>query len=172
MFGRVFYAQIVSQKQFVLFLVGGYCVGNDSGSLLLFLLVMNFWLVKQEPEAYSFDDFVKDGKTDWTGVRNYQARNNLRAMKMDDKVLFYHSVSEKSVVGIAEVSREEFTDPTDEKWIAVEIKPLEKFAKPVTLEQIKNEKSLENLALIKQSRLSVMPLTKKEFEMILEMSGE
>ena len=87
---------------------------------------MNYWLVKQEPEAYSFDDLIKDRKTDWTGVRNYQARNNLREMKTGDKVLFYHSVSEKSVVGLAEVSREEFTDPSDEKWIAVEIKPLEK----------------------------------------------
>lgn len=127
-------------------------------------------MVKQEPESYSFDDFLRDGKTDWTGVRNYQARNNLRAMRTGDKVLFYHSVSEKSVVGLAEVSREEFPDPTDDKWIAVEIKPLEKFAKPVNLEQIKAEKSLENIALIKQSRLSVMPLTKKEFETILKMT--
>lgn len=131
---------------------------------------MNFWLVKQEPEAYSFDDLIKDGKTDWTGVRNFQARNNLRAMKKGDKVLFYHSVSEKAVVGIAQVSREEFTDPTDEKWIAVEIAPLEKFAKAVSLEQIKNEKTLENIALIKQSRLSVMPLTKKEFDTILKLT--
>lgn len=131
-----------------------------------------YWLVKQEPEAYSFDDLVKDGKTDWTGVRNYQARNNLRDMKTGDKVLFYHSVQEKSVVGLAEVSRQEFPDPLDEKWIAVEIKPVEKLAKPVTLEQIKAEKSLENIALIKQSRLSVMPLTKKEFETILKISGE
>lgn len=131
---------------------------------------MNFWLVKQEPEAYSFDDLIKDGKTDWTGVRNFQARNNLRAMKEGDKVLFYHSVSEKSVVGLAEVSREEFTDPTDEKWIAVEIAPLEKFAKTLSLEQIKAEKTLENIALIKQSRLSVMPLTKKEFDTILKLT--
>ena len=90
---------------------------------------MNFWLVKQEPETYSFDDLLKDGKTIWDGVRNYQARNNLREMKLGDKVLFYHSVSEKAVVGAAEVSREHFPDATDEKWIAVEIKPLEKFAK-------------------------------------------
>jgi predicted RNA-binding protein with PUA-like domain len=130
---------------------------------------MNYWLVKQEPEAYSFDDLIKDGKTDWSGVRNYQARNNLRAMKTGDKVLFYHSVSEKSVVGLAEVSRTEFPDPLDEKWIAVEIKPIEKLAKPVSLEQIKAEKSLENVALIKHSRLSVMPLAKKEFETILKM---
>ena len=133
---------------------------------------MNYWLVKQEPEAYSFDDLIKDGKTDWTGVRNYQARNNLRAMKTGDKVLFYHSVSEKAVVGLAEVSRTEFPDPLDEKWIAVEIKPVEKLAKPISLEQIKAEKSLENVALIKHSRLSVMPLAKKEFETILKINGE
>ncbi len=132
---------------------------------------MNYWLVKQEPEKYSFDDLLKEGKTDWTGVRNFQARNNLRSMNTGDKVLFYHSVSEKSVVGITEVSRAAFPDPTDEKWIAVGIKPLEKFAKIVTLEQIKSEKSLENIALIKQSRLSVLPLTKAEFETILEMSN-
>ena len=125
-------------------------------------------MIKQEPEAYSFDDLIRDGKTDWTGVRNYQARNNLRAMRAGDKILFYHSVSEKAVVGIAEVSREEFPDPTDEKWIAVELKPLEKFAKPVSLEQIKAEKSLENIGLIKQSRLSVMPLTDSEFETIVK----
>jgi len=133
---------------------------------------MNYWLVKQEPEAYSFDDLLRDGKTDWTGVRNFQARNNLRAMQTGDKVLFYHSVSEKAIVGLAEVSREEFTDPTDEKWIAVEIKPIEKFSKPVSLEQIKAEKSLENIALIKQSRLSVMPLTTEEFETIMKISGQ
>ena len=132
---------------------------------------MNFWLVKQEPEAYSFDDLISDGKTDWTGVRNYQARNNLRAMKLGDKVLFYHSVSEKSVVGLAEVSREEFTDPTDEKWIAVEIKPVERFVKIVTLDEIKAAKDLENIALIKQSRLSVMPLTKIEFEKIINLGN-
>ncbi|HEY0458885.1 MAG TPA: EVE domain-containing protein [Pyrinomonadaceae bacterium] len=130
---------------------------------------MNYWMVKQEPEAYSFDDLIADGKTDWTGVRNFQARNNLRAMRAGDKVLFYHSVSEKAVVGLAEISREEFTDPTDDKWIAVEIKPLEKFAEAVSLEQIKSEKSLAGIALIKQSRLSVLPLTAKEFETILKM---
>lgn len=131
---------------------------------------MKYWLVKQEPEKYSFDDLLKDKKTIWDGVRNYQARNNLRDMKTGDQVLFYHSVSEKSVVGIAEVEQENFPDPTDEKWLVVEIKASEKFANSVTLEQIKNEKTLENIALIKQSRLSVMPLTKKEFEKILELS--
>lgn len=131
---------------------------------------MNYWLVKQEPESYSFDDFKKDGATDWTGVRNFQARNNLRAMRVGDRVFYYHTGAEKSVVGIAEVSREEFPDPSDEKWIAVEIKPLEKLAKSVSLEQIKAEKSLENIALVKQSRLSVVPLTREEFETILNLT--
>jgi predicted RNA-binding protein with PUA-like domain len=131
---------------------------------------MNHWLVKQEPEAYSFDDLVKDGVTDWTGVRNFQARNNLQAMKKGDKVLFYHSVSEKSVVGIASVSKTAFPDPTDEKWFAVEIKAGKKLKKPVTLEQVKENLALANIALIKQSRLSVMPLTKDEYEEILSMS--
>ena len=130
---------------------------------------MNYWLVKQEPEKYSFDDLLRDGKTVWDGVRNYQARNNLQAMRLKDQVLFYHSVSEKAVVGLAEISRESFTDPTDEKWIAVEIAPIEKFAKAVTLDEIKALKELENIALIKQSRLSVMPLTKAEFETIVKM---
>ncbi len=133
---------------------------------------MNYWLVKQEPEAYSFDDLIRDGKTDWTGVRNFQARNNLQAMRAGDKVLFYHSVSEKAIVGIAEVSREVFPDPTDEKWIAVEIKPVEKLARGVSLTEIKSEKSLENIALIKQSRLSVMPLTPNEFETIMKISNQ
>lgn len=127
-------------------------------------------MVKQEPEKYSFDDFLSEGKTDWTGVRNYQARNNLREMKLGDRVLFYHSVSEKAVVGLAEVSRDNFPDPTDEKWIAVELEPVRKFEKPVTLDEIKAEKSLENIALIKQSRLSVLPLTREEFEKILRLS--
>jgi len=131
---------------------------------------MNYWLVKQEPEKYSFDDLLKEGKTDWTGVRNFQARNNLREMKLGDKVLFYHSVSEKAVVGVAEVSRENFPDSTDEKWIAVEIKPLEKFAKSVTLDEIKAHKDLQNIALVKQSRLSVMPLTQGEFETIINLA--
>jgi predicted RNA-binding protein with PUA-like domain len=129
-------------------------------------------MVKQEPEKYSFDDLTRDGKTDWTGVRNFQARNNLRAMKTGDKVLFYHSVTEKTIVGIAEVSCEAFHDATDEtgKWIAVEMKSLEKFAKSVTLDQIKSNEYLQNIALIKQSRLSVLPLTREEFELIIKLS--
>jgi predicted RNA-binding protein with PUA-like domain len=131
---------------------------------------MNYWMVKQEPEAYSFDDLVAEGKTDWTGVRNFQARNNLKAMKKGDKVFFYHSVSEKAVVGIAEVSKEAYPDPTDEKWIAVEIKPVKKVKKPVTLEAVKANAALANIALVRQSRLSVIPLTKDEYEEVLSMA--
>jgi predicted RNA-binding protein with PUA-like domain len=135
---------------------------------------MNYWMVKQEPGKYSFDDFLKDGETDWTGVRNFQARNNLRAMKKGDRVLFYHSVSEKAAVGIAEVSKEAFPDSTDAtgKWIAVEIKPVEKFPKAVSLEEIKAHPNLRNIALIRQSRLSVLPLTREEFEEILKLSRQ
>lgn len=131
---------------------------------------MNYWMVKQEPTAYSWDDFVKDGKTDWTGVRNFQARNNLKAMKKGDKVLFYHSVTGKEVVGIAKVSREGFPDPLDEKWVAVEIVPDKKLKKFVSLADIKANLALANIKLVRQSQLSVMPLEKDEFEEILSMS--
>ena len=135
---------------------------------------MNYWMVKQEPEKYSFDDFLNDGKTDWTGVRNFQARQYLRAMKTGDPVLFYHSVSDKAVVGSAEVSKESFSDSTDDtgKWIAVELKPVERFAKSVTLDEIKAHPDLQNIALIKQSRLSVMPLTREECEVILKLGDQ
>lgn len=131
---------------------------------------MNYWMVKQEPTAYSWDDFVDDGQTDWTGVRNYQARNFLRAMKEGDKVLFYHSVVGKEVVGVATVAREVFPDPTDDKWDAVEIKPEGKLAKPVPLADIKANAALANIYLVRQPRFSVMPLTKDEYEEILSMS--
>lgn len=131
---------------------------------------MSYWMVKQEPEAYSFDDFLKDGKTDWTGVRNFQARNNLKAMKKGDEVLFYHSVSEKMVVGLAKVSKEAFPDPTDTDWIAVELKPVEKFKRPLSLAEIKEDSILKETPLIKQSRLSVMPLSKKEFERFIKLT--
>ena len=129
-------------------------------------------MVKQEPEAYSFDRLLKDKTTDWTGIRNFQARNNLREMRVGDKVLFYHSVSEKAVVGLAEVSREAFADATDEegKWIAVEIRAVGKLEKPVSLDEIKRNLDLQNIALIKQSRLSVIPLSETEFETILNLS--
>lgn len=131
---------------------------------------MNYWMVKQEPDAYSWDDFVKDGATDWTGVRNFQARNNLKAMKKDDKVLFYHSNIGKEVVGIAEVSKEAFPDPTDEKWFATELKPVKPLKKAVTLAQMKANLALAELKLIRQSQLSVLPVTQDEYEEIISMS--
>ena len=131
---------------------------------------MSYWLVKQEPGSYSFDDLVQDGKTDWTGVRNFQARNNLRAMKTGDRVLFYHSGSEKAVVGEAKVSREEFPDPTDEKWVAVELAPVQKLKRPISLEQIKSQPDLANCGLLRQSRLSVVLLSEDEFMSILNLS--
>ncbi len=142
--------------------------------ILSILVNMNYWLVKQEPEIYSFDDLLADVKTDWTGVRNFQARNNLQAMKIGDKVLFYHSVSEKAIVGAAEVSREAFPDPTDkeQKWIAVEIKALEKFARPVSLEIIKAQPGLSQIAFIRQSRLSVSPVTETEFQTIIKLAED
>ncbi len=129
------------------------------------------WLVKQEPEAYSWNDFVRDGLTKWTGVRNFQARKNLRAMRKGDAVLFYHSVSEKAVVGIAQVTREAFPDPTAEEgdWSAVELKPVRVLKMPVTLEQIKAAPKLREIALLRNSRLSVQPLGKAEFDLICRM---
>ncbi len=131
----------------------------------------NYWMVKQEPETYSWSDFVRDGKTDWTGVRNYQARNNLREMKTGDSVLFYHSGKEKSVVGIAEVHKSAYSDPTadDEQWVAVDLKPVKPFDAPVPLAAIRYDKRLSGLPLIRQSQLSVMPLTKDEFDAIVTM---
>lgn len=133
---------------------------------------MNYWMVKQEPDSYSWDDFVKDGKTDWTGVRNYQARNNLRDMKLGDKVLFYHSNIGKEVVGIAKVTKTAFPDPTadDDKWVAVELSPVKPLKKPVGLGQMKANLALRELKLIRQSQLSVMPVTKDEFDEILSMA--
>lgn len=133
---------------------------------------MNYWLVKSEPFKYSWNDFVKDGSTYWDGVRNYQARNNLKAMKIKDRVLFYHSNEGLEVVGVAEVIKEYYQDPTtdDERWVVVDVKPINTLKNPVTLAQIKEEKSLEDIHLIKNSRLSVMPLRKKEFDRILAMS--
>ena len=128
-----------------------------------------YWMVKQEPETYSWDDFVKDGKTDWTGVRNYQARNNLREMKTGDRVLFYHSGKDKAVVGLAEVVKSAYPDPTadDEQWVAVDLKPVKPLKNPVQLAAIRYDERLADLPLIRQSQLSVMPLTKDEFDIIV-----
>lgn len=134
---------------------------------------MNYWLVKSEPGTYSWDDFVKLGRDHWDGVRNYQARNNMKLMKVGDEVFFYHSVNEKQVVGIAKVVKEFYQDPTtdDERWVVVELVPERKLNKPVTLGQIKGDTRLENIALVKNSRLSVMPISKEHFNIILEMSN-
>lgn len=133
---------------------------------------MQHWLMKTEPEAFSWQDLLKSKRTLWDGVRNYQARNNMKAMKIGDKVLIYHSVSEKCVVGIAIVSKEYFPDATtdDKRWVVVEIIPYKTLNKPVYLEQIKNNKELSEIKLIKQSRLSVMPLTQKEYNTIIKLS--
>ncbi len=131
------------------------------------------WMVKQEPERYSWDNFVSDGKTDWTGVRNYQARNNLREMKVGDLVLFYHSGKDKAVVGIAEVVKSAYPDPTanDSQWVAIDLKPVRALTRPVPLPAIRYDKRLSGLPLIKQSQLSVMPLTKDEFDILVALGG-
>ena len=133
---------------------------------------MNYWLVKQEPSAYSWDDFVKDGRTAWTGVRNFQARNNLKSMRLGDRVFFYHSVKDKSVIGEAEVVRESYPDPTAEEgdWISVDLKPLKALPRPVALEKIKAEKKLAGFVLLRNSRLSVMPVSAGEYQAIVDLS--
>jgi len=132
---------------------------------------MQFWLVKQEPSKYSWQQFVDEKETYWDGVRNYQARNNLQAMKKGDRVLFYHSVVGKEIKGIARVTRESYPDPTtdDPAWVVVDLKPVKPMKVPVTLEQIKSHAKLREMALVKQSRLSVIPLTPAEFKIILEL---
>ena len=133
---------------------------------------MNYWLVKSEPFKYSWDDFVKEGKSVWDGVRNYQARNNMKEMKKGDWVFFYHSNEGMEVVGLAEVKKEFFQDPTteDPRWVVVEIVPIKKLNKTVTLKMMKSDDRLSNLALIKQSRLSVTPVGKQEFDIILSLA--
>lgn len=129
----------------------------------------SYWLVKQEPETYSWSDFISDGRTDWSGVRNYQARNNLREMKTGDRVLFYHSGKDKAVVGLAEVVKSAYPDPTadDAQWVAVDLKPIKALKNPVPLAAIRYDKRLSQLPLIRQSQLSVMSLTRDEFEIIV-----
>jgi predicted RNA-binding protein with PUA-like domain len=133
---------------------------------------ISFWLVKQEPSQYSWETFVKDGKTYWDGVRNYQARNNLQSMKKGDLVFFYHSITGKDIRGIAKVTRESYQDPTsdDPRWVVVDIKPVKALTHPVTLEDVKMHKDLQDIALVRQSRLSVMPVTNKESRVILKLS--
>ena len=133
----------------------------------------NFWLVKQEPSDYSWSDFVADGSTSWTGVRNFAARNNLRRMAKGDQVLFYHSGEDKAAIGIAKVTRTAYRDPTAKEgdWSAVDLAPVKPLRKPVTLAEIKSKPRLKNIALVRLSRLSVMPLGAKEFEFIVGMSS-
>jgi predicted RNA-binding protein with PUA-like domain len=133
---------------------------------------MNYWLVKQEPSAYSWDDFLKEGRTAWTGVRNFQARNNLRSMRLGDRVLFYHSVKEKSVMGEAEVVRDAYADPTAEEgdWVSVDLKPIRALPRPVPLEKIKADKRLAGFVLLRNPRLSVMPVSAQEYRAIADLS--
>ena len=132
---------------------------------------MNYWLAKSEPEAYAWATLVKECRTAWTGVRNFQARNNLRAMRRGDRVLFYHSVSEKQIVGIATVLREAYADPTatEGDWSCVDLAPVKPLALPVTLDTIKADTALRDIPLVRQSRLSVTPLAEKEFRRLLEL---
>ena len=133
---------------------------------------MKYWLVKSEPYKYSWQDLLKDKWTYWDGVRNYQARNNLKEMKTGDLVLYYHSNEGKEIVGVSEIIKEYYQDPTtdDERWVVVDLKPVKTLDNPVTLKQIKDEPRLKDIALIKQSRLSVMPIKKKEYDIILSLS--
>lgn len=135
---------------------------------------MNYFLVKSEPFKYSWEQFNKDGETFWDGVRNYQARNNLKAMKKGDLVLFYHSNEGKEVVGIAKVVKEFYQDPTtdDERWVVVDLAPVKTFKTPVTLETVKADPLLQDIALVRQGRLSVMPLKAEEFDRIVALGNE
>ena len=135
---------------------------------------MAYWLAKSEPSTYSWDQLVKDKQTVWDGVRNYAARINLRAMKKGDEVLFYHSNEGTEIVGIAKVAKEAYQDPTttDEAWVAVDLKPQKKLKNPVTLAQVKADKRLTNMALVRLGRLSVQPVTDEEWKIIMELAGE
>ena len=134
---------------------------------------IKYWLLKSEPDTWSWENQVKEGPSMWDGVRNYQARNNLREMKRNDLCFFYHSVTEKSIIGIVKVVREYYPDPTDKtgRFVVVDVKAIKKLKKPVSLDQIKANNKLKNIALIKQSRLSVMPLKKVEWDIIIKMSN-
>lgn len=132
----------------------------------------NYWLMKSEPDTYSWQDLKKDSTTAWDGVRNYQARNNMQKMKVGDLVFFYHSVKNPSIVGIAKVSKESYPDKTDptNKFVCVDLEPVEEIKSPIPLSKIKQTESLSDLYLIKQSRLSVMPISKKQWDIILSLA--
>lgn len=133
---------------------------------------MNYWLIKSEPGTYSWDDFVRLGRDHWDGVRNFKARNNIKAMKVGDLCLFYHSVTEKAVIGIAEVVREYYPDPTtdDHRWYVMDVVPIRKLKRPVTLAEVKADGRLDQMKLVTHSRLSVQPVTEDEYGIILELS--
>lgn len=135
---------------------------------------MHYWLIKSEPFTYSWEKFVKDGETFWDGVRNYAARNNLKSMKVGDLVLFYHSNEGLEIVGIAEVYKESYQDPTTKEtaWVVVDIKPVKKLKQPVTLKQIKEDKRLAGMALLRLSRLSVQEVKAEEWQVVMELAGE
>jgi len=135
---------------------------------------MSYWLVKSEPDAYSWEQLEKDKQTNWTGVRNYAARLHLRSMKKGDEVLFYHSNEGLEIVGIAKLVKEAYQDPTtgDDRWVAVDLKAHKKLKKPVSLEEIKKDKRLKDMALVRIGRLSVQPVTEKEWAAIMELAGE
>ncbi len=133
---------------------------------------MNYWLLKSEPQTWSWEDQVKEGPSMWDGVRNYQARNNLKKMKKNDLCFFYHSVSERSIVGIVKVVKEFYPDPTDDtgKFVVVDVEAVKKLKNTVSLDQIKRNEKLAEIALVKQSRLSVMPIKKVEWDIIIKIS--
>ena len=135
---------------------------------------MSYWLVKSEPFKYSWDQLVTDKQTVWDGVRNYAARNNLKAMKKGDQVFFYHSNEGVEIVGIAKVAKEAYQDPSteDEAWVVVELKPFKKLKKPVTLAQVKADSRLSEMALVRLGRLSVQPVTEEEWRIVMELAGE
>ena len=134
---------------------------------------MKYWLLKSEPNTWSWDDQIKENIAMWDGVRNYQARNNLMSMKVNDLCFFYHSVNEKKIVGIVSITKEHYTDPTDKtkKFVAVDVKTKKTLKNPITLKQIKKEKKLSHLALVKQGRLSVMPIDKISWDIICKLGG-
>ena len=135
---------------------------------------MAYWLVKSEPSAYSWDQFVKDKQTFWNGVRNYAARNNLKAMQKGDEVLYYHSNEGLEIVGIAKVIKEAYQDPTTDEvaWVVVDLKPVRKLKKPVSLQQMKGDKRLQNMDLIRLGRLSVQTVKDDEWKVVMELAGE
>ena len=133
---------------------------------------MNYWLMKSEPSTYSWADLEKDKKATWDGVRNFQARNNLKAMKKDDLAFIYHSNEDKAIIGIAKIFKENYPDPAEKDWVVVDIAPVKKLKASVSLAQIKGDKRLADMVLVRASRLSVQPVKKEEFELVIKLSEQ